>query len=242
MEYVFRPLRLLHFITSSSSSSSRFCAVICWLLTGVHIPSGVRGIDQRLTQGRLSSWAAKQAHILWNDRHPIVMVRHILDVLYFLRLFYWASSIGVLYRSSRRRRSSLLAPSMGTPHAIKKSDLYYSTPAALRIPLCFCSHRSWLHRYREYLSSNVTLSLRLYSILPRSQLQNLPHAKTSTFKALQHLQTMHLEIRSVRCPPKLIISGWFWRHFVYTERAIALVWQHISIRKEYWHSQVIASS
>lgn len=41
------------------------------------MPAGLRAIDQRLTQGRLTAWAAKQAHILWNDRHPIVMASHI---------------------------------------------------------------------------------------------------------------------------------------------------------------------
>jgi hypothetical protein len=44
----------------------------------IHIPHGFTFIDQRLTNGRLSSSVTKLAHILWNDRHPIVMIFFIL--------------------------------------------------------------------------------------------------------------------------------------------------------------------
>ncbi|KAE8445128.1 hypothetical protein EG329_013730 [Mollisiaceae sp. DMI_Dod_QoI] len=43
---------------------------VIWL----HIPSAMRAVDQRLTQGRLSAWMTKVAHTLWNDRHPVVMI------------------------------------------------------------------------------------------------------------------------------------------------------------------------
>jgi palmitoyltransferase len=41
----------------------------------IHIPGGFRKIDQKLTDGRLSAWVGRLAHTLWNDRHPLVMVR-----------------------------------------------------------------------------------------------------------------------------------------------------------------------
>jgi palmitoyltransferase len=44
---------------------------VIWL----HIPSGFRAVDQKVTQGRLSAWIMKVAHTLWNDRHPVIMVR-----------------------------------------------------------------------------------------------------------------------------------------------------------------------
>lgn len=50
----------------------------------LHIPEGFRRIDQKLTNGRLSSWISKLAHTLWNDRHPLVMVRIYFFVLLFL--------------------------------------------------------------------------------------------------------------------------------------------------------------
>ncbi|KAI9048809.1 hypothetical protein LZ554_007640 [Drepanopeziza brunnea f. sp. 'monogermtubi'] len=50
-------------------------------LIWLHIPATLRAWDQRLTQGRLSAWVMRQAHILWNDRHPIVMIFFILLLL-----------------------------------------------------------------------------------------------------------------------------------------------------------------
>ncbi|CZT43296.1 probable SWF1 Spore Wall Formation [Rhynchosporium secalis] len=47
-------------------------------LLWIHIPATLRSWDQRLTQGRLSAWVTRQAHILWNDRHPVVMIFFIL--------------------------------------------------------------------------------------------------------------------------------------------------------------------
>lgn len=47
-------------------------------LLWIHIPSGFRATDQRLTDGRLSASIARLAHTLWNDRHPIVMIFFIL--------------------------------------------------------------------------------------------------------------------------------------------------------------------
>ncbi|KAH7346284.1 DHHC palmitoyltransferase-domain-containing protein [Rhexocercosporidium sp. MPI-PUGE-AT-0058] len=47
-------------------------------LLWIHLPVTLRSWDQRLTQGRLSSWVTRQAHILWNDRHPVVMIFFIL--------------------------------------------------------------------------------------------------------------------------------------------------------------------
>ena len=41
----------------------------------VHIPRGFRAADERLTNGRLSASVGRLAHTLWNDRHPVVMVR-----------------------------------------------------------------------------------------------------------------------------------------------------------------------
>ncbi|KAJ5040886.1 uncharacterized protein L3040_005445 [Drepanopeziza brunnea f. sp. 'multigermtubi'] len=50
-------------------------------LIWLHIPATLRAWDQRVTQGRLSAWVMRQAHILWNDRHPIVMIFFILLLL-----------------------------------------------------------------------------------------------------------------------------------------------------------------
>ena len=44
-------------------------------LIWIHIPGGFRKLDQVVTSGRLSAWIGKLAHTLWNDRHPLVMVR-----------------------------------------------------------------------------------------------------------------------------------------------------------------------
>jgi hypothetical protein len=44
---------------------------VIWL----HIPHGMRVIDRRLTNGRLSTSIFRTAHTLWNDRHPTIMVR-----------------------------------------------------------------------------------------------------------------------------------------------------------------------
>lgn len=40
----------------------------------VHIPSGLRTLDQKLTHGRITSWIIKQVNHLWNDRHPLVLI------------------------------------------------------------------------------------------------------------------------------------------------------------------------
>ncbi|CAL3969471.1 unnamed protein product [Diplocarpon coronariae] len=47
-------------------------------LLWIHIPTTLRAWDQQMTHGRLSAWVMRQAHILWNDRHPIVMIFFIL--------------------------------------------------------------------------------------------------------------------------------------------------------------------
>ena len=47
----------------------------------IHIPGGFQKIDRKLTDGRLSAWVGRLAHTLWNDRHPLVMVR--LDISAF---------------------------------------------------------------------------------------------------------------------------------------------------------------
>jgi hypothetical protein len=44
-------------------------------LIWLYIPHGFRSADQRLTNGRLSASILRLAHTLWNDRHPVVMVR-----------------------------------------------------------------------------------------------------------------------------------------------------------------------
>lgn len=41
----------------------------------IHVPNGLRSVDQWLTNGRLSASVVRIAYILWNDRHPTVMVR-----------------------------------------------------------------------------------------------------------------------------------------------------------------------
>ncbi|KAH8684234.1 DHHC palmitoyltransferase-domain-containing protein [Tricladium varicosporioides] len=44
----------------------------------IHIPNGLRRLDQRFTNGRISSSTMRLAHTLWNDRHPVVMIFFIL--------------------------------------------------------------------------------------------------------------------------------------------------------------------
>lgn len=41
----------------------------------IHLPSGFRRVDQRVTNGQVSAWVGRTAHHLWNDRHPVIMVR-----------------------------------------------------------------------------------------------------------------------------------------------------------------------
>ncbi|CAD6502457.1 BgTH12-05049 [Blumeria graminis f. sp. triticale] len=49
---------------------------IGWLyrLLWIRIPTALRYLDIKLTRGRLSPWVIKQAHHLWNDRHPVVLI------------------------------------------------------------------------------------------------------------------------------------------------------------------------
>ena len=61
----------------------------------IHIPRGFRAIDIKVTSGRFSAWVARLAHILWNDRHPIVMVRE-TEFIFVLIYAKWRSSLHLL--------------------------------------------------------------------------------------------------------------------------------------------------
>lgn len=47
----------------------------------IHVPNGLRSVDQWLTNGRLSASVVRIAYTLWNDRHPTVMIFFILLLL-----------------------------------------------------------------------------------------------------------------------------------------------------------------
>lgn len=100
-------------LTSSRSTPIGALHRVIWL----HIPGAMRSIDQSLTQGRLSAWMAKAAHTLWNDRHPLVMVRrlllllrllsfdcHVFDLSLLLLLGLWTSCLVSLHSSFEYRQ------------------------------------------------------------------------------------------------------------------------------------------
>lgn len=55
----------------------------------IYLPAGFRRLDQYVTNGRFSAWLGRTAHHLWNDRHPVIMVRsHTLSCLSRDRFYY----------------------------------------------------------------------------------------------------------------------------------------------------------
>ncbi|KAL3421620.1 DHHC zinc finger protein [Phlyctema vagabunda] len=44
----------------------------------IYLPRTLRALDQRLSNGRLSSSVGRLAHTLWNDRHPVVLIFFLL--------------------------------------------------------------------------------------------------------------------------------------------------------------------
>ena len=118
-------------------------------LIWLHIPGGFRRIDQKLTNGRLSTWLGRLAHKLWNDRHPLVMVRiHINGFLpsqhFYIRRF-----------RTRDSRSSTDLPWM-TVILLPISSIAQSVLSGLTIliPCCLslhCPYRSWSSRCSNHL-------------------------------------------------------------------------------------------
>ncbi|RKF53211.1 Palmitoyltransferase SWF1 [Golovinomyces cichoracearum] len=53
---------------------------IGWLyrVLWVQLPSGLRVVDKKLTNGQISLWVLRLASHLWNDRHPLILIFFVL--------------------------------------------------------------------------------------------------------------------------------------------------------------------
>ncbi|KAH8601403.1 DHHC palmitoyltransferase-domain-containing protein [Bisporella sp. PMI_857] len=96
---------------------------VIWL----HTPHGFRIVDQRLTNGRLSSSVSRLAHTLWNDRHPIVMIFFIL-LLSVSEVLIVPQAWPLLNRTRKITATILIILPYAFLYAAAASDPGYITP------------------------------------------------------------------------------------------------------------------